>query len=69
MRLMLKSFLGYIKSTILLLTIQGAEILFKALKEGEGEEVLVILPYRSGYNPFIGLPIPLYVKIIEAYIS
>ena len=67
MRLMLKSFLGYIKSTILLLTIQGAEILFKALKEGE--EVLVILPYRSGYNPFIGLPIPLYVKIIEAYIS
>lgn len=60
---------GHVKSTILPLTIQGAEILLKALKEGDGEEVLVTLPHKSGYFPFITIPIPMCVKIMQAYTS
>lgn len=67
--LMLKLSPGHVKSTILPLTIQGAEILLKALKEGDGEEVLVTLPHKSGYFPFITIPIPMCVKIMQAYTS
>ena len=44
--LMLKLSPGHVKFTILPLTIQGTESLLKALKEGYGEVVLVILPHR-----------------------
>lgn len=67
MSLMLKLSPGYVKSTILPLTVQGAEILLKALKEGDGEEVLVTLLHKFGYFPFITIPILIYVKIMQAY--
>ncbi len=60
---------GHVKSTILPLTIQGAEMLLTALKEGEGEGTLVTLPHRSGILPFITIPLPLCVRIMELYTS
>ena len=70
-RLMLKLFSGSsggpVNSTILPLTIDGTEILLKALKEGDGEEVLVTLPHRSGYLSFIRIAILECVKIMQAF--
>ncbi len=56
-----------IHSTILPLTSDGAEILLADLKDGDGQGMLVTLPHKSGYLPFITIPYPTCVKIMETY--
>lgn len=72
-RLMLRSTLeltsASIHSTILLLTIEDAEILLKALKKDDVEKALMTLSHKSRYLSFIMILYSTYVKIMQTYTS